>query len=231
MAAIFVLGILNSFACYCHWRALAISQTGTSVLAQADDVIAIALGYAILGETRYVNTMLAAGITLSLGSTFLLAMRKSSGAERESFRGLVGWVFGYCLIWGTAVFSYRFLSLHGVAVPTFLFCWYGGSVLGSWIVMRAMGKTEAGPSATWTQVRGVALLAFLTWVALLVMYLMSSRAPITFTQPTLQASEVVFPSIIGLWLFKEKDQFKTWKSRMLFGTAFAGGLLSAFAYR
>lgn len=228
------LGVFNSFACYCHWRALAISQSGTSVVAQADDLVAISLGYIVLGETRYLSWPLAIGIVLSLGSAGLLAAEKFNAGENRhgSFRDLVLWVLGFSVIWGTTIFSCRLIALQGVAMPTFILCWYVGSLLGSVAILRAMGKKEAGPPATWSQIQGTALLAFVSWLAMLILYLMSGRAPLTFTQPVLQASEVVFPTIIGLWVFKEKkEQFMNRKSRVLFGTAFIGGLLSALAYR
>jgi len=54
-----VMGIANAFACYCHWRAIAISLSKTSIFTQLDDLTAIGMywhGIYILGRSRLGNT-------------------------------------------------------------------------------------------------------------------------------------------------------------------------------
>ncbi len=225
------LGILNGIANYCNWRAVAISQSGTALTTQLDDLITLGLGYALLGETRYLSWPLGVGIVLSLGSAFLLSVYKSAEGGRDAvpFRRLLGWVLAYSCIWGVEVFAYRCYSMNRVNAFAFLLCIYGGSLIAAFGVRRVMGSVEAGDPLTGRERRNVAMLAAMNVVAAILLYRMSGFAPITYTQPTLQASELVFPALIGLRLFRERNQFTTWPSRLLFVSAFVGGLICAFA--
>ena len=54
-------------------------------------------------------------------------------------------------------------------------------------------------------------------------------APITVVQPIFQVSEMIFPTLIGLWIFKEAKELNAW-SRMAIVLGLAGGVTIALSF-
>ncbi len=224
------VGVANSAACYAHWRAADISLSRTSVLAQGDDIIALALGYLVLRETQYVDWLVGLGIFLCMGSAIVMSLSKRpKDEEGKTPRAFVAWVVLYVTLWGVAVFSLRYFGLHGMSVPAFLFAWYGGSFAGSLVVAALMGKKEREGAVTRTGLLWVLALCATSLTGLGVSYWAKVLAPITIVQPILQAAETILPTLIGLFLFKEVREFG-WKGKFLFAAGFGGSLLLALVY-
>jgi len=204
-AIIAMIGVANAFACYCHWRAYDISMSRTAVISNLDDVVAMGLGYAVLGEMNVLTPILLAGIILSLVSATVFARVKYRKSNDNVFSGyLIVWVLGYTLAWGVAMFSMRFFYLQGLNILTYVIAWYFGSFLGALLTRFAiMGRGEAGPPLTLNQLMKVFLLAIAIWTAIMVDYWIRTLGPITVIQPIQLVAEMSVPSIIGLILFKE----------------------------
>lgn len=205
-AIVAVIGAANAFACYCHWRAYDISMSRTAMLSNLDDLTAIGLGYAVLGELRVLTPILTAGIVLSIISATVFARvkcRDKSNDGRSADR-LAVWVLGYTMIWGVAMFSMRFFSLQGLNILTYVVAWYFGAWLGA-LFMRfvLMGRDEAGPPLTHVQKAKVSFLAVGIWTSLMLAYLMRTLVPITVVQPIQLVAEMSVPAIIGLTIFGE----------------------------
>lgn len=197
-----VIGAANAFACYCHWRAYDISMARTAILSNLDDLFAIGLGYALLGELGLLTPILAAGIVVSVISATIFARIKRQDK-------VTGWVLGYSLIWGIALFSMRYFSVKGLSILTFVFAWYAGAWFGAlftrFVIMRfvKMGRSEAGPPLTHIQRARVSLLAVAIWISLMLACWMRKLVPITVVQPIQLVAEMSVPALIGLTIFSE----------------------------
>jgi hypothetical protein len=201
-----VIGAANAFACYCHWRAYDISMSRTAMLSNLDDLTAIGLGYAVLGELRVLTPILTAGIVLSVISATVFARikrNKSDGGSSPTDH-FAAWVFGYTVSWGIAMFSMRFFSVQGMNILTYIAAWYSGAWLGALFTRFViMGYDEAGPPLTHTQRGKVLLLAVGIWTSLMLAYLMRTLVPITVVQPIQLVAEMSVPALIGLTIFGE----------------------------
>lgn len=202
---IFIFGIFNSFAAYCQWRAVDVSMSKNALFAQGDDLIALSLGYVLLNEAQVLNGILIAGILLCVVSAVAFSLMGNRGAEKTS-SSIIPWVAVYSVIWGVGVFLMRYFAKEDVAFPSFITAWYGGSFLGAFFIGKLMGIQEAGARLDPKGMLGVGILAITVWTSLILNYLALGQAPITIVQPIFQVGEMVFPLIIGLWLFKESRQ-------------------------
>ncbi len=234
--AVAIIGAFNAFACYCHWRAVDISLSRTSLFTQADDLICLALGYIILGEGKFLSTWLGIGLTLSLVSVSIFTFAKTrtpkadNAQKPEQKKWTIGiWVMLYSVIWGVAVFSMRYFSLQGMSLPGYIAAWYSGSYIGALVVFLLGGKKEAGAPLKRAQILRVAPLSLVIWLSLMSVYWAKMLAPITVVQPIFQVSEMIFPTLIGLWIFKEAKEMNIW-SRLAIVLGLAGGTIIALSF-
>lgn len=227
------IGAVNAFACYCYWRAAAISLSVTSISTWVDDVIALALGFWFLQETQYLNSRLVVGVALALAATIIFSL---VGTKRENFghlqiRKILFWVALYSVIWGGAEFSMRYFALRDMPLFSYVAAWYGGSFLGALVVFAFSDKEERGDSFidVHAMIRVIPL-ALLIGVSLSFQYWAKMLAPITVSTPILQVAEMIFPTIIGLILFKERKNLNGlgWLA-MTVGVA--GGLVIALSFQ
>ncbi|MDO8583637.1 MAG: hypothetical protein Q7R83_00460 [bacterium] len=201
------MGLINGFAAYAQWRAIDLSLSQTSLFSQADDLIALVLGITLLGESHYLQPFLTVGVLLCLGGALAYTLSKTNGQrgamERRSFFRLLAWVGIYSVIWGVAIFSFRYFALAGVPIVTYALCWYTGALLGSFLVMFLVSTAERGAQISWASVARVSPLATLVWGSLMLAYWANQKAPIVIVQPIYQVAEMVLPTLVGLYLFKE----------------------------
>lgn len=224
-----LLGFCNAFACYCHWRAVDISLSRTSLFSQADDLICLFLGYIVLHETRILNPILALGLFLSCGSVclFTIVHARSTAVQNltDHKRWRLGvWVGLYSVIWGVAIFSLRYFSLQNMRMSSYITAWYSGCLFGTFFVRWLAGKKEAGEPLKFSQIIGIIPLSLTICLALMSMYWSKTLAPITVAQPIFQVSEMIFPTLIGLWIFKEKKHLEN-LSLIAMILGLAGGML------
>lgn len=207
MPLIFALGICNAAAVYCRWEAVNISLSKTSLFTWGDDLIALGLGYTVLGEGKLLNPLLGLGLGLALSSVVTNSTLSARTAKRESVRGnkfgLFGWIAGYSIVWGVANFSIRYLAADGMPPWSYLTAWYLGSVAGASTLLFLNRKKEPLALPTKEQILSTTPLALVVWGSLLTNYWLRTLAPLTVTQPIYQVSEMVLPTAIGLWFFKE----------------------------
>lgn len=200
-----VIGTANAFGCYCHWRAYDISMSRTAMSSNLDDLIAIGLGYALLGELNVLTPVLTAGVVVSVASAIIFSRFKRS--DNGSYIRLINWVLGYSGIWGVAAFSMRFFSVQGLSLLTFVTAWYLGSWLGALLMRFAiMGRDEAGLALSSTQQAKVFLLAVVIWTSLMLSFWMRELVPITVVQPILLVAEMSIPTVIAMILFGEAGE-------------------------
>jgi hypothetical protein len=203
---VMVVGAGNAFGCYCQWRAYDISMSRTAMLSNFDDLVAIGLGYAFLGELQLLTPILTAGIVVSVVSVmvFAIAGRRDKLKDGKSVYQLIGWVLGYTLVWGISYFSMRFFSLQGISIPTYVAAFYVGSLLGALFTRFViMGKKEEGEPLKPRQLAKVLLLAVGILTALMLSYWMRAFVPITVIQPIQLVAGMSIPALIGMIFFKE----------------------------
>lgn len=207
------IGFANSWGAYCQWRAVDISVSRTYLFTQADDLIAMALGWVMLREYEILSgsAILATGVTIAVATGVAIAVtRYRSAHTAESpdaadlrWARLACWIAGYSVIWGIANFAMRYFALRGVGVASFLAAWYVGSFIGALSIRFLLGAREAGSPLDGRGVRGMFLLACTVVAQLLGWVWAQQLAPITVVQPIKQVAEMVIPTIIGLTVFKE----------------------------
>jgi hypothetical protein len=201
-----VVGAGNAFGCYCQWRAYDISMSRAAMLSNFDDLVAIGLGYAVLGELSILTPVLTAGIAVSVISVMVFAIsgRHNKLNNGKSVYQLAAWVAGYTLVWGAALFSMRFFSLQGLNILTYVAAWYMGSLLGALFTRFVIiGKKEEGEPLTRVQLAKVLLLAIGIFTSLMLNYWMRMLVPITVIQPIQLVAEMSIPALIGLIFFRE----------------------------
>lgn len=233
-AVILMIGIFNGFACYCHWRAIAINLFITSVTTWVDDMIPLILGYLFLQEIKYFNYWLLLGLGGVFIAVLILTFSENSLREisKVSIQSIIGWVLAYSFIWGGAVFAMRYFALAGMSVWAFTSAWYVGSFVGAILTFLFSSQEEQGASSefwNWKSMASVAPLALNIWICLSLGYWARSLAPLTIVHPIFQVSEMVFPALVGLLVFKEHKHFNLlgWLSMAL---GLVGGLIIAFSF-
>jgi len=227
MLAVAVIGFFNAFALYCFWRATAISQSKTGIYAIFDDLLAMGLGWLLLGEGTFLTRLLSVGIVLAVLSTYLMArgeklrLRKenlTSGGEKTSEESIIPWVFGFCVIWGVAIFSFRyFATAQGMHFSTFAFSWYAGALAGAFCVTKipfkgnlAARSDQAGREANPQSLKQVwacsILFGVLNITGLVLLNIILKIAPLVAVMPANLVFASAVPVLVGLAIFKEYKQ-------------------------
>ncbi len=202
------LGALSALGAYCQWRAMHLSLSRYALCTWMDDLSAMFLGWAVLGEGRFFNGLLVAGILLAFGVTITLLIRdcrRKTDKRIESTMAFVLWVAGFSATYGVVVFSIRALALRDVMdIGSFVVGWYPGATsVGVIILLRKRmikGLDVLTLRDVWFSVALgaviVAALAAHVWVLQL--------APIIATQAIFLIAETTLPGLIGLYFFNEK---------------------------
>ena len=191
------------------------------------------LGLAVLGEVTHVKGYIVVGIILSLSSAILMPFVKGNGKEENlGFKqkyALFGWIAVYSVIWGCTSFSMRYFALKGMSLGSFISGWYSGAFVVSAILFLLAGKKEAGEPLKSSQRIRVVVLGATIWASLCLSYWTREVAPIAITQPVLLVSQMIFPALVGLYLFKENKQLSM-PQKGLFLTGALGGLIILFSF-
>lgn len=227
-----ILGIANSVAVYCQWRAMDISLSRTAILTQFDDFIAIALGYFLLDEHRFLTFGVGTGFCLCSFTAFLF-MCPELRQRKNLQKSVIFRVAVYSIIWGVNGYFDRKYALGGMAFSEFLVSWYGGSFVGSIIILAVGLFSGQVPKVSIKEIRETAILmpliASMVWFARLLGYWTVILAPIIASQPIFFVSEAVFPSLIGLYYFKEKDNL-TMYEKVAFLTGILGSIIIGLSF-
>ncbi len=229
---VFGIGVANAFANYSYWRAIDMSLSKTSLFTQADDLIALGLGYVVLHEYRIIGPLLGAGLVLLVGSALVFsyeASRRRGANGVAHVRGIALWIALYSVIWGIAAFSGRYFAFGGTPLLLYICAWYSGSFVGSLGVFALCPESERGAPISTLQIGRAAVLAATIMTSMSLAYWARSLAPITVTQPLYQLAEMVLPTVVGLWYFKEKQALSR-VEKIAIAIALVGGTFIAFSY-
>ena len=242
VALILGLGFLNGLAAYCQWRATDISLAKTSVFTFWDDVIALGLGLAILGESQFFNWKLALGLFIALASVVAYARHDyliaKASAESQNHRRRNGlrfyfYVGAYSVIWGVAIFMFRWWGLNGVPLVTFMANWYTGAMFAALLIFffyrdSSVNQQTIGPFRLSSfLLLGIFTVCMVASIAL--GYAAYERAPVSVVQPIFLVAEMILPALIGLFGFGERKNLCR-KEYLLLASAFLGGALVGLSH-
>lgn len=200
---IFLCGIVNSFAAFAHWQAVKINMTKTSACEIFDDIVAISLAALFLNELGSLSAGIVSGGVLCLAGSAFFAF-KNRREPQENSNLLWFWIGLYSVIWGFSAFLLRFYAVGG-ELPVFSFAlnWYSGSCLGAIGLSLATSGRIVPNTIPRSQIFWTVVLSFFIWSTLLTGYWALQLFPVVVLQPLLQASGIVFPVLLGLFVFKE----------------------------
>lgn len=204
------IGLLNGFACYCQWRARAISLSKSAVMAIPDDIVALVLVYLLAPhlELPFLTSGLIIGVVFSFIGAIIFGFQKT-GLEHTGAK-LVVWVLGYTIIWGAAAFLIRFFA-GGVQLPwhNFLLIWYNGSLVSALVIFYvAKLKKKLGPEMTNEERKNTLKLVILIWVSLALAYIALKFCPLTVFKPIFLFTASAGPLLVGFFYFKEYPEIK-----------------------
>lgn len=216
------IGFFNSFGAYCQWRAINISLSKTALFTQADDLIAILLGWYVLNEIKLLGNGLLIGVMVCFAAVSLIA------SYEKNWR-LIKYVAAYSVIWGAAGFLFRYFAIKGIPFSSFLVSWYGGTLLGAICIYVLSHERFPAIKLTKKEVTNVGLLAIVIWLSLFLSYWSAKLAPVTVYQPIFMITEAIFPALIGLYIFKEKGRL-TSREKIAFLIGLTGVAIIALYY-
>ncbi|OIO39615.1 MAG: hypothetical protein AUJ72_00345 [Candidatus Omnitrophica bacterium CG1_02_46_14] len=236
-----LIGFLNSFACYCSWKAIDLSLGKTGLFTQLDDVIALAIGVIFLNEKGFIDCYVLCGIVLCFCAAFLfLSSEQPNKSLNYSLnKKLMAYVLGYSFIWGFAFAAQRYCAVKNLPPPLFLISWYIGSFLGASLLLTSLFKLAQGKPTEiignerlkrWRKKFGcwrktfIAVMSFSVWLSMACLYWGAKLVPIVGYQPLYLVAEIVFPVSAGLLLFGEKKWLSK-REKIAFATGIAGSII------
>ena len=112
----------------------------------------------------------------------------------------------------------------------FLISWYSGSFIGSCVLFSFSDDSERGIGVPMKEsIKGPLMLSFCIVASLGALYWTRSLAPMVVATPVFQVSEMIFPTLIGLYVYNEKKKFNRlgW---LAMGLGLVGGLIIASSF-
>ncbi|OGF76937.1 hypothetical protein A3C77_04905 [Candidatus Giovannonibacteria bacterium RIFCSPHIGHO2_02_FULL_45_13] len=269
---VMIIGFFNAIAAYAHWVASDISMSRASLYLVFDDVLAMALGYYILSEAKFLNNGLSAGASVSLVTALFFMMYRNKKAELEAKleavkigvelpdqalgaakeKLLLKCVIYFSVTWGIAMFSMKYFGAQDVPPLKYIWAWYSGSLIGA-IVVFVYSKTPIKDLRSFFAIEKIfyykkideqedevlslspqaksILQIFLLSVSMVsslwASYWAYQAAHLIIIQPTFLVMEMIAPTLIGLYYFKEiKELDANEKTILVIGML--SGMLIAF---
>jgi len=217
---IFLIGIGNGFAVYWQWRALHLSMYKTSLFTVWDDILAMSLSLIVLGEAKFLNAGIWAGITVSFLALALFVrhdyQRKQSGQTEkgETPTAFYNYVLRYSLIWGIMLFASRYFAVQDMPMGAFLTALYGGALLAvGFIHWKNLDKEPADIRRQRPTTRAVVLVGICSVFVMAsqgLAYWAYALAPQNVVQPIFFVGEMILPALVGLYFFHERKDM-TWQ--------------------
>lgn len=223
-----IIGLANSLAFYFNMKAVNISQSRTSVLAIFTDFFTILLAIIFLKEFEYFNITLIIGFLLIIVSSIIFVYNSKHQFKKTGL--LLKSIFISSVIWGIIALCLKIFASGGISFAIFGLGWYFGSWIGAVLLLwLAASKSEKIYKFSLTEIIGSCNIGFLTWVSLLISYLILKNVPLSIYEPFVVIGQIVFPVIIGLFIFKEIKSVKT-LDIIAFSLAVISGAIIAFSY-
>ena len=182
------------------------------------------------------GTGLLIGMLLSLTAAILLVWaghnrsKQKESSFNQSNKTLIIWIAFYSIVVGLAVFFNRYFALNGISLAEFLISWYLGDLIGASLIYRLSQKKRIIAQTTVKQIAIVAVISFLSWSTTFLSYLGAKFIPVMVSQSIYVISELVFPVLIGFFVFKEIKGL-TRREKIAFVLGAAGAVTIGLTYR
>lgn len=230
---VILVGAIAGSGTFFSWKATNISLSRNSLFAFWDDLIPMGLSYYFFHEGRFITAPVGVGIAMSilavLGFIWYGRFQKSKKGELGTAPPLAFYLYvaTYSVAWGLAAFAQRYWALKELSVPTFLFGWYIGTLIVAVLIFLFYKDKAEDQKSTAPLLLKDIVATFVVAVLILVslgLALIAYRLPQVAVQPIFLVTEMVFPSLIGLFVFHERKQFARieW---LFFALGAAGALL------
>ncbi len=244
-----LMGIFSGLAAYCQWRAIDISLSKNAIFTFWDDIMAMALAYFFLQESKFWNVSLAVGVVLSLSSMVMFSLHKyyksrvkgNDLGENNSSKLSEFFIYVaiYSFIWGAVFFFIRYQALKNFPVTGFLAFWFIGTLLAASLILFISKKINNRVANTVDHdfsydlsrkdIRGVFWLSISIVASLALTFWSYKVAPLTVSQPIFLVGEMILPAFLGLYYFKEIKKLDL-KEKLIFSVGIVGGLIVILSF-
>jgi hypothetical protein len=209
--AICLVAAVNGVGAWFFLRAIKVSLSQSLLVMPITNVVAVSLTAAFLGEWQLLDPRTALGILTLIGSSAtIFAVILFSGGGRQKNAGNRKWLYatlGYVLVFGVVSFLAKYFANEQIAISHFLFSWYVGTLIGSflprvieknWVFIPRSGQFWKYFFLALTMV-GSNAAAY--WA------LLSYPGAVVF--PVFTFFYAAGSALLGLFVFKERKSFKT----------------------
>ncbi len=206
------LGVLNALVAWLSWRAIKVSLSQTMLFLPLTGFTGVFLTALFLGEWNFLNPKDLGGALTLLGALGLLGsifFFRSSRQEGKKVRRIWLWcIIGQSALGGVIFFLIKYFALQAVAKTDFIFSWYAGALLGSFIplILEKDFKIRLPRKGLWLS---YLLLSAATLIAVLTSCWSLELAPAALVLPISQFFTVLGSALVGLFIFHERKSFSS----------------------
>lgn len=238
-----VVGVaaLNALATWIFAHAVRLHMTKSVLIIPMTEIISVFFMAIFLGEWVFLNPKELSGATLLLGSFLgilaLFFFGVNSESRENNYQPNRKWLFLIILpvlIWGFVNFTLKFFSEKKVPMNIFLISWYGGALLGMFVVAlvaafvkKTFFKKEAKMETENSSIKrlsaklvfpSLVVLGLLTIGSLGLFYYALSFGPGILVLSAEELLKLLGGVLVGLFVFQEK---KTMRRRDWYGLGVA----------
>ncbi len=232
MIIILGVGFVNGFSGYLYWMMVDISLSKSSLFLFFDDIIAISLCLTILNEVYFLNFGLILGLILSFSSLISFFIHAYYKKNNDSSIGLkfFFYLFAHSIIRGFVLFLMKYLAIQNISIQKFLVVWYGGAVLAAIILFLVINKSiNFSGLFSKNNLLMMPIMSMSIIISLGLIYWAYQIIPLTIVQPFFFISQMIIPTLIGLYYFHERKSLDN-KEKLFFLLGIIGVLVISFNY-
>lgn len=234
------LGVVTVFGAFFYWKALAISGSKTSMFAFIDDIIAILLSVAFLGEWARITGPALVGILLCFiavtGFVLRARARDAKGDLSATPIKLFLFVGLYSVTWGFSYFLQKIFAVQSIGMLNMVEGFYIGGLIVSWLILRFAYKIKREELVTKITALNrqdfgsVGLLSIILIISMCLQYTIFHGVIQLAAQPIFLVGEMVLQAFVFLVVFKnERAHFDRYE--VLFGLIALLGTLMVMLFQ
>lgn len=232
VAFVFGIGVINGLATYFYWKAVDINLGKSSLFLFLDDVIAVSLCLIILNEFVFLNNGLVLGLILSFSSliSFTIHAYHRRNDQGSVNMNLFVYVFIHSIMRGFILFLMKYSTVQDIPTYKFLVGWYGGATLASIFLFVLISRNiNFFGICSKNHFPIMPVMSASMIISLGLVYWSYQLAPLTVVQPIFFTSQMIIPTLIGLYYFNERKNIDN-KEKLFFFIGIFGSLLIGINY-
>lgn len=219
VSAVFMgfVSIFNVIANYYFWKASELSLSKTTLFLPLVDILAVILALIILQEAKTLKLLEIIGIALCFISLWMF--KSANTAKDKTQSQWFYYILAIIVIGGTSTFLLKVFSFT-VSHQTFLASWYGGSFLGSILLVIALKENPL--NMEWKKALATLPLSVCLVGALLALYrVFELGSPASIILPMRSVFVTIVPILIGWFFFNEQKKL-AFREYIAFGIGILG---------